>query len=53
MQFPIFIIHTQIKQSIQPLFKIDMGEILARLFSRSDDLLEKVDSIQFEDAPVS
>ncbi len=53
MQFLIFIIHTQIKQSIQPLFKIDMGEILARFFTKSDDLLEKIDAIQFEDAPVN
>jgi hypothetical protein len=30
-----------------------MGEVVARFFSKSDDLLEKMDTIQFEDAPVS
>jgi len=44
--------NTEIKQSIQSLFKIDMGDIVARFYSKSDDLLEKMDTIQVEDAPV-
>ncbi len=51
--FPFFCQHINTKNFIGFLFKLNMGEVVTRLFKKSEQQFKEMDNVQFDDTVVS